>query len=68
MDNIIFTHIPVHPDSKARFKANVHGHLHSNKVRFDNGKGEIDNFYINVSVEQINFTPIHYDELKKLIK
>ena len=68
MDNIIFTHIPVHPDSKARFKANVHGHLHSNKVRYDNGKGEIDSFYVNVSVEQINFTPIHYDELKKLIK
>jgi len=65
MDDIIFTHIPVHTDSKQRFKANVHGHLHGDVIRDRNG--EIDNFYINVSVEQINYTPIPYESIKSII-
>ncbi len=32
MDKIIMSHIPVHPDSKGRFIANIHGHLHSRRV------------------------------------
>src|SRR5258708_2547100 len=28
-DNILFTHIPVHPDSLGRFAANAHGHTHN---------------------------------------
>lgn len=58
-DRCILTHIPIHPSSKARWKANVHGHLHDNKILPE------DNWYVNVSVEQINFTPISWEELKK---
>lgn len=65
MDDIIFTHVPVHTQNKGRFKANVHGHLHSDVIRDLNG--EIDNFYINVSVEQINYTPISYESIKSII-
>lgn len=56
IENYLCSHIPIHPESKARFKKNIHGHLHSNNLA--------DDFYINVSVEQINFTPISFEELK----
>lgn len=63
LDNIIMSHIPVHPDSKGRFKGNIHGHLHSNNVMLD--KNRKDPFYFNVSVEQINFTPIPFETIRK---
>lgn len=59
MDNIIFTHVPIHRECSGRFKANVHGHLHANNLA--------DPFYINVSVEQLNFYPISYEDLRQKI-
>jgi len=56
IENFLASHIPVHPESKGRFKRNIHGHLHGNKLD--------DSFYINVSVEQINYTPISFEEIK----
>ena len=53
--DMIFTHVPVHTHLKTRWKLNVHGHLHSDRID--------DAFYVNVSVEQLNATPIHFDEL-----
>ena len=32
MNGMIFSHVPVHPESLARFGCNVHGHLHANRV------------------------------------
>lgn len=57
LDNYLLSHIPVHPDSVARWKGNIHGHLHSNKIE--------DPRYINVCVENINYTPISFEEIKK---
>ena len=68
--NMILSHIPIHPDSNGRFKVNIHGHTHSNNVmkEIPNMNGdfmeEIDPFYFNVSVEQINYTPISLEEVK----
>jgi calcineurin-like phosphoesterase family protein len=62
MDNIIFSHIPIHPDSKGRFKGNVHGHTHSNIVLGSDGK--MDPWYLPVSVEQINYTPISLEIIR----
>ena len=59
MDNMILSHIPVHPDSKGRFKANIHGHLHSRNLP--------DPFYINVSVEQIGFKRILFEEIRERV-
>lgn len=56
LDKFIMTHIPIHPESIERFKGNIHGHLHSNTLS--------DKRYFNVSVENINFTPIAFDEIK----
>ena len=46
----ILSHVPVHPTQKYRFKGNIHGHMHSGKLD--------DPWYINVSCEQTNLTPI----------
>lgn len=54
----ILTHIPVHPEQlQYRFKYNIHGHMHSSLIN--------DDRYINVSAEQINLTPVLFDELLK---
>lgn len=64
-DAKLLSHIPVHPSALYRWSVNIHGHLHSNNVLLDNG--ELDRRYFNVSVEQINYTPISYDELQKAL-
>lgn len=65
---IVLTHIPVHTqqlkpvikgdkegNATGRFRLNVHGHLHTEKVN--------DVRYRCVSCEQVNFTPILIDEI-----
>ncbi len=59
LDKIIFTHIPIHPESLGRFKANVHGHIHEAPV--------FGPQYINVSVEAIDYTPVSLEDLKQMI-
>lgn len=69
-DGMLLTHIPTHPASLARWGLNVHGHLHSNVVMKMHGDQETkspDPRYLCVSVEQINYTPISIDEIKKLL-
>lgn len=51
----ILTHIPVHPNQLHRYFMNVHGHLHDKSID--------DPRYFNVSAEQINLTPIPWDEI-----
>ena len=51
----ILTHIPVNPNQFPRFKANIHGHMHSKKLD--------DRRYVCVSAEQNNLTPITLDEV-----
>jgi calcineurin-like phosphoesterase family protein len=63
-DGMILTHIPIHPESLARWGLNVHGHLHKNIVKMPLSQIP-DNRYFNVSMEQINYTPISLEEVKK---
>ena len=73
---MVITHVPVHVQSLGRWGFNVHGHLHANRITHKVmhtplGGGpffyteEIDPRYFNVSVEQINYTPISLEEVKK---
>lgn len=62
MDNIIFSHIPIHSSAKGRFKGNVHGHTHSNIVLDESGK--MDPWYLPVSVEHINYTPVSLELIR----
>lgn len=78
MDGCILSHIPIHPESIARFGCNIHGHTHSNRVRLPRGvdarTGEIlysdaiDPRYFCVSVEQIDYTPILFEDVVQRIK
>jgi calcineurin-like phosphoesterase family protein len=69
-DGMLLTHIPTHPDSLSRWGFNVHGHTHANSVMLP----KTDDYqyftikdprYFCVSVEQINYTPISLEEVKK---
>lgn len=64
LDNHLVCHIPVHPSSKGRFTANIHGHTHDNIVRDENNWP--DPWYIPVSVEQIDYTPVAFEEIRKI--
>ena len=66
-DGMILTHIPVHPESLARWGLNVHGHLHANRVNLPLAQIP-DRRYFNVSMEQINYTPISLEEVKKYVR
>ncbi len=78
MNGMILSHIPVNEDSLARFGANIHGHLHANRVRRARGvdaktgeilySNEIDTRYHCVCVEQTDFTPILFEDVIKRIK
>lgn len=77
-DDLIMSHIPLHPESvKERWKANVHGHLHSGRVMMEKwvSIGDemdrievIDPRYLCVSMEHINYTPITMDEIYERIR
>ncbi len=60
---IVLTHIPVHPDQKHRYRANIHGHLHTKSI-VDN-RGNLDPWYINVSAEQNDLTPVSYAQIQQ---
>lgn len=55
INHCILTHIPIHPSQFFRFKANIHGHLHSHLID--------DARYFNVCVEQNNLTPMLLDDV-----
>ena len=54
-ERVILSHMPVHPSCIKHGWINVHGHSHCRNIN--------DHRYINVSVEQINYTPVELDEL-----
>lgn len=65
----ILSHIPVHPYQLVkRYKKNIHGHMHSKKVKLNwdlcsqearaNGVQENDDRYVCVSVEHTDFKPV----------
>lgn len=52
----MLTHAPMHADH-LRGARNIHGHLHGSLVR--------DRRYLNVSMEQIDYTPISTEEIER---
>jgi calcineurin-like phosphoesterase family protein len=77
LDNLVLTHVPLHPASLLRWRGNIHGHLHSYAVQKANHfqAGQImyhdqveDPKYFCVSVERINYTPIPFETVNKIFK
>ena len=66
MNGMILSHIPVHEESLARFGTNIHGHLHSNRVKAY--EHVIDPRYHCVCVEQTDFRPILFEDVIKRIE
>ena len=60
LDNYLFTHIPVHPECKGRFKMNIHGHVHANSLT--------DKWYFNACVEVNGYKPIPFEDIKQIIQ
>lgn len=59
--SLIFSHFPLHiGEDDKKLLANVHGHVHKNTLN--------DKRYLNLSVETINYTPIHYDQIIEIYK
>lgn len=68
---MILTHIPIHRSGIERFKVVIHGHLHCNKVKIMHGDKETnfnDPMYLNVCVENTNYTPINLEEIRDKYK
>lgn len=78
MNGMILSHIPIHSDSLGRFGVNIHGHLHGSRVTKATGidpisgavqyGNEIDPRYHCVCVEQIDFTPILFEDVIRRIE
>jgi calcineurin-like phosphoesterase family protein len=63
---LLLTHVPCHPDGLS-FKdlTNVHGHIHEKIVtRYTEYENRPDPRYKNVSVEQIDYTPVNIEALR----
>mgnify|MGYP001587767729 FL=1 len=68
LDNMLFTHIPVHVQSLGRFRANIHGHLHHNQIMTPTAESHTpDPRYLNVCVEKTNYTPVSLEELSERV-
>jgi calcineurin-like phosphoesterase family protein len=65
VDRIIFSHVPVHPAQLSRFRLNVHGHLHTNRVMEPGSLTKPDRRYTNVCVEQTGYVPVSLEDLRK---
>lgn len=63
IEELIFTHIPIHPESLRHNWINVHGHVHNNVERNHFGPR-----YLNVSVEVIDWRPVHLDVVRQLVR
>lgn len=50
------SHCPLHPN-ELRGKKNIHGHVHFQSIP--------DSRYFNTSLENINYTPINVEEIRK---
>jgi len=63
-DNLLLSHVPVHPSSIKEARGgvknslNVHGHTHF--------RGSPEGPYKSVCVELTNYTPVNIEELKKI--
>lgn len=69
----IGSHVPIHPDHFGKWLLNVHGHTHRRFVlaKYSTPGSPIkspDSRYMNVCVEQTNYTPIHVDLIIKRAK
>lgn len=64
-ENFFCCHVPQRKDTFRYCGFQVHGHIHE-KVMYDSYH-QPDPAYINVCVERTKYTPVHMDEIRKII-
>ena len=75
----VLSHVPMHPMCLNRWDINIHGHTHSNHVQREPDSAyeaahlspRIDDRYVNVCCDEVDYTPVHLDTIiksQKLIK
>lgn len=65
LSKCLLSHIPIHPESLGRWRANIHGHTHYRRVLLGT---EYDPRYICVSVEHTNYAPRLWDDVLKEVE
>lgn len=60
IDNLVFSHYPLHPECIKKGYVNVHGHVHTNPSPLGP--------YINISIEAIDYAPVSLEWLKQRAK
>ena len=63
LDKIVLSQLPIHACSKARFRGNIHGHVHGNFVPDQFGKP--DPWYYNACVEVNDYRPVLFDVIRE---
>lgn len=63
LENMLFSHIPVHPESLRYDWVNVHGHTHNNTEPLHFGPR-----YLNVSIEVTGYRPVSIEEIRQQIR
>jgi calcineurin-like phosphoesterase family protein len=72
-NDILFSHIPVHPTALGSAIANVHGHIHQNKspepvVSINKTTQRVSyRPYINICVEATDYMPVTLEQIKDMI-
>lgn len=76
-DRLLFSHIPVHPESLGRFAANIHGHTHHRCLpavtKYHRVNGVEDQArpytvpYLNICVERTDYRPVSLEEIRSWI-
>jgi calcineurin-like phosphoesterase family protein len=66
LDRFLISHIPVHPDSLGRWKANLHGHTHYRDVEIS--PHHKDTRYYNLSVEKHDYSPVDFEAIRSAYK
>jgi calcineurin-like phosphoesterase family protein len=74
--NYFLSHVPIHPNEVGFYKANIHAHIHHNKLEevvvsnkyldIDSVKTNTLNKYYNVDAHLINYKPMTIDELENM--
>ena len=60
---VLLSHCPINKQQFRTAKFNIHGHIHNETIKDEHGNN--DKSCINVCVEQINYKPINWLELKE---
>lgn len=67
LENLVLSHVPLHPASLKPKWTNVHGHLHNNQSD-TSYTPHLGRKYFNVSVEVLQYVPLSLEEVRSQLK